>query len=135
MTSWIERLRQKKSPYSPEQGAKSAKSIDQDAPKNSMDYRNEGAKSDKMVASGTFGTPPSAVSEVFAELAQPSVPEVLIVQYQRFSWDYDLPDGTYTPEELRRARIVVKPGPELRYRLRWPGGIPQPITDRTAGRG
>jgi hypothetical protein len=53
--------------------------------------------------------------------------EVLIVAYQRFWLDYDLPDGTYTPEELRRARLLVKPGPVLRYRLRWPGGRPQPL--------
>jgi hypothetical protein len=113
MTSWIERLRQKKSLYSPEQGDKSAKSE----------------------ASVTSGTPSSVVSEVFVTSAQPFVPEVMIVQYQRFFWDYDLPDGTYTPEELRRARIVVKPGPELRYRLRWPRSTPHPITDRTSGRG
>jgi hypothetical protein len=31
MSSWIERLRQKKSPYSPEEGDKSAKRVAQDA--------------------------------------------------------------------------------------------------------
>jgi hypothetical protein len=53
--------------------------------------------------------------------------ESIIVSYQRFWFDYDLRDGTYTPAELQRAKLLVKRGPVLRYQLRWPGGRPQPI--------
>ena len=57
-----------------------------------------------------------------------TVSEVFTVEYQRCWVDYDLPDGTYTPEALRQAKMLVKQGPVLRYRLHWPGGIPQPMT-------
>jgi hypothetical protein len=53
--------------------------------------------------------------------------ESIIVAYQCFWFDYDLRDGTYTPAELQQAKLLVKRGPVLRYRLRWPGGTPQPI--------
>jgi hypothetical protein len=55
------------------------------------------------------------------------VPEIIHVSYQYIFYDYDLPDGTYLPAELQRAGLLVKRGPILRYRLPWPGGIPQPI--------
>jgi hypothetical protein len=45
----------------------------------------------------------------------------LRVFYQRFSVDYAVADGEYTPRQLRRTKMVVKPwGPVLAYRLRYP---------------
>jgi hypothetical protein len=54
-------------------------------------------------------------------------PEIITVTYQRIWFDYDLRDGSYTPAELQEAKLLVKPGAVSRYRLRWPGGRPQPI--------
>jgi hypothetical protein len=54
-------------------------------------------------------------------------PEVMMVTYHRIWFDYDLRDGAYTPTELQQAKLLVKPGAVLRYRLRWPGGTPQPV--------
>jgi hypothetical protein len=54
-------------------------------------------------------------------------PEIIMVTYQRIWFDYNLRDGSYTPAELQEAKLLVKPGAVLRYRLRWPGGTPQPI--------
>jgi hypothetical protein len=118
MTPWIERLRQKKSPYGRNQGDKSIKRVDGDAVKNFVDGRNH---SDKRAKSPTFVTSGTLVS---------TVSEVFVVEYQRFWLDYDLPDGSYTPTELQKAGFIVHPGPILRYRLHWPGGTPQPITRR-----
>lgn len=114
MTPWIERL--KKSPYGRNHSDKSAKSGEKEASKNFPHGRNQGDKSAESATSGTSGTMVSTVSEVFA------------VAYQRFWVDYDLPDGTYTTKELRKAKMLVKQGPMLRYRLRWPGGTAQPMT-------
>jgi hypothetical protein len=63
----------------------------------------------------------------FSDGGDSSVVEVLMVAYQRLSVDYDLPDGTYTPEQLQQARLRIIRGPILHYRLHWPGGTPQPI--------
>jgi hypothetical protein len=52
--------------------------------------------------------------------------EVIRVAYQAIWYDYDLRDGVYTPEQLQRARKVVKRGPVRHYLLRWPGGRPAP---------
>jgi hypothetical protein len=42
------------------------------------------------------------------------------VPYQRIWFDFDVPDGSYTPEELQRANKVVKRGALQSYTLRWP---------------
>ena len=78
-----------------------------------------------MEASVSFVSSSGEGCTVFAEPV-----ETIIVGYQRFSLDYDLPDGTYTPQELQRAKLLVKPGGVFRYRLRWPAGRPQPIADQ-----
>jgi hypothetical protein len=38
-----------------------------------------------------------------------NAPEIIHIRYQRIFYDWDLPDGTYTPEQLRKANLVVKP--------------------------
>jgi hypothetical protein len=122
--TWLEHVRQKNfAPYT-NGSDKSAKSHESDQ-KNFAPYKSGSAKSDKSqdeASSVTFGTASPEGLQVFAE-----VREAIIVAYQRFSLDYDLPDGTYTPEDMQRARLRVTPGPVLRYRLRWPGGSPQPL--------
>jgi hypothetical protein len=75
----------------------------------------------------TFGTAATKDGEVFVEAPQWQPSATIIVTYQRIWFDYDLRDGTYTPAELQQAKLLVKRGPVLRYRLRWPGGTPQPI--------
>jgi hypothetical protein len=127
MTSWIERLRQKKSPEGRNGRDERAESGDKTLTKNFVDGIEAGDKSDKSEASVTFGTISSTVPEVLAKTTQPLTSEVMVIEYQRFWRDYDLPDGTYTPQELKQSRLLVKHGPVLRYRLRWPGGRPQPI--------
>jgi hypothetical protein len=49
--------------------------------------------------------------------------EVIHVRYQRIYFDWDLPDGTYTPEQLRKAQLVVNP---------W-GGVLMYAMDRALG--
>jgi hypothetical protein len=105
----------------------------EDAPKNlppdesGRDKSAESQHEDRFVACGTPGV---VGREVFGEMARVAAPsEAIIVDYQRFSLGYDLRDGTYTPEELRRVKLLVNPGPVLRYRLRWPGGAPQPMAE------
>jgi hypothetical protein len=126
MTSWVERLRQKKSLYGRNGSDKSAESQELIIQKNFVDGRSTSDKSAESSASVTYGTKTSTVSEVFS--TPPPIAEVIIVAYQRFSWDYDVADGTYTPKQLRQAKKLVKPGPVLRYRLRWPGGLTEPST-------
>jgi hypothetical protein len=72
------------------------------------------------------GTPKQDGHKVSIEDSPPSATEVIIVAYQQLSVDYDLPDGTYTPDELRRSKLLMKPGMVMRYRLQWPNSIPQP---------
>jgi hypothetical protein len=81
------------------------------------------------------GTPKQDGRRVSMENSPPSATEVIIVAYQQFSVDYDLPDGTYTPDELRRSKLLIKPGMVMRYRLQWPNGIPQPSHQDSALRG
>jgi hypothetical protein len=51
--------------------------------------------------------PPAEISET---------PEVIHISYQRIFYDWDLADGTYTPEQLRKAKMIVKPwGPVQTY--------------------
>jgi hypothetical protein len=46
--------------------------------------------------------------------------EVTHVSYQCIFFDWDLVDGTYTPEQLRKAKVLVKPwGPVQTYALVW----------------
>ena len=127
MTSWIERLRHKKSPYGRHSSDTSAESCEPTLSKHVIAGRRAG---DTRVD----GPPSPPIFEGFSTSWTAVPSEVIIVAYQRFSFDYDLPDGSYTPQDLRQAKLLVKPGPVLRYRLNWPGGIPQPITSRQEGR-
>jgi hypothetical protein len=115
VTPWIERLRQKKSLDGRNHRDESAKSVDVDALKN---FEDGGNHRDKSVKSPSFVTSDTMVS---------TVSEVFVVEYQRFWLDYDLPDGSYTPTELQKAKLIVQQGQVFRYRLRWPGGAPQPL--------
>jgi hypothetical protein len=118
MTSWLERLRQKNR-YTVETAVtKMPQEEETTASKKFVDGREAVDKSAESATFVTSGTPDSTGSEVFPTPAPSASSEVIIVVYQRFSLDYDLPDGTYTPEEMRRAKLLVKPGPLLRYRLR-----------------
>jgi hypothetical protein len=49
-----------------------------------------------------------------------SVRKVIRITYQVIWFDYDLPDGEYTPEQLCRARKVVKRGAVGHYTLTLP---------------
>jgi hypothetical protein len=60
--------------------------------------------------------------------------EVIRVAYQVIWYDYDLRDGVYAPEQLRRARKRIKRGPVRHYVLRWPGGRPEPVATSHATR-
>jgi hypothetical protein len=134
MTSWIERLRHKKSPYGRNSRDTSAESCEPTLSKNFIDGRSAGNTSAESRTIVTSGTPPPTVFEGFSTSGTALPSEVIIVAYQRFSFDYALPDGSYTPHDLRQAKLLVKPGPVLRYRLYWPEGIPTPITSRQEGR-
>jgi hypothetical protein len=128
--SWLERVRQKNYTPPTHGSDKSAKSTEEDQ-KKFIPLPHGSDKSDKsreVNTSVTFGTGLGEGHEVFSE-PDHQLTEVVTVTYQKLSYDWAIADGTYTPEQLRRARKVVKPGPELWYRLRWPGGTPEPITD------
>jgi hypothetical protein len=124
----LERVRQKN--FTPDTlgSDKSAKSHEDDR-KNFEPYESGSdisAKSQRQPPSVTFGTDEPIGREVFVEAPQRQ-PEAIIVAYQRIWFDYDLRDGTYTPADLQHAKLLVKQGPVLRYRLHWPDGTPQPI--------
>jgi hypothetical protein len=91
------------------------------------DHEDPGGVSSEGTSSIACGTPKQDGRRVSIKNSPPSATEVIIVAYQQFSADYDLPDGTYTPDELRRSKLLIKPGMVMRYRLQWPGGTPQPI--------
>jgi hypothetical protein len=60
---------------------------------------------------------PGTTAVVSSSLLNP--PEVIDVSYQRISYDWDLADGAYTPEQLRKAKMSVKPwGAVQSFRLR-----------------
>jgi hypothetical protein len=126
--TWLERVRLKNLPPTTLDSDKSAKSYNE-ALKNLSPYESGSDKSVKRhdeESSGTFVTTEVVGHEVFMGPVQ-----VIIVAYQRFSLDYDLPDGTYTPKQLRQAELLVKPGLVLRYRLLWPGGATHPSQQQT----
>jgi hypothetical protein len=127
--TWLERVRQKN--FTPDTLAsdKSAKSAEGD--QKNLEHNTSGsAKSDESLygsPSVTFGTAATKDGEVFVDARQWQPSATVLVTYQRIWFDYDLRDGTYTPAELQQAKLLVKRGPVLRYRLGWPGGTPQPI--------
>jgi hypothetical protein len=90
------------------------------------DHEDPVGLSSEGTSSVACGTPKQDGPRVSMENSPPSATEVIIVAYQQFSVDYDLPDGTYTPDELRRSKLQIKPGMVMRYRLQWPNGIAQP---------
>jgi hypothetical protein len=91
------------------------------------DHEDSVGVSSEGTSSIACGTPKQDGRRVSIKNSPPSATEVIIVAYQQFSVDYDLPDGTYTPDELRRSKLLINPGMVMRYRLQWPGGTPQPI--------
>ena len=91
------------------------------------DHEDPVCVSSEGTSSVACSTPKRDGHRVSIEDSPPSATEEIIVTYQQFSVDYDLPDGTYTPDELRRSKLLIKPGMVMRYRLQWPGGTPQPI--------
>jgi hypothetical protein len=75
------------------------------------------AKRDSETTSVTVGTAAGEGCEVFAE-PLPRAPEVVMVTYQRIFFDWAVADGTYTPQQLRKAPVVAKPwGPVQTYPL------------------
>lgn len=90
------------------------------------DHEDPVGVSSEGTSSVACGTPKQDAPRVSMENSPPSATEGIIVIYQQFSVDYDLPDGTYTPDELRRSKLLIKPGMVMRYRLQWPNGIAQP---------
>jgi hypothetical protein len=107
--SWLERVRQKN--YTPlTYGSdKSAKSAEEDL-KNLILLPHGSDKSDKsreVTTSVTFGTASGEVDEVFSETNHLSS-EVVTVAYQKISYDWAIADGVYTPQQLRKAKVVVK---------------------------
>jgi len=74
----------------------------------------------------TAVTPDSAASEGAAQsatvvsVAEPAHPsaEVVTVAYQKIFYDWAIADGTYAPQQLRKAKVAVKAwGPVLTYPL------------------
>jgi hypothetical protein len=50
--------------------------------------------------------------------------KVIHVSYQRIFYDWALADGGYTPEQLRKAKMVVKPwGPVQSYTITGRGAV------------
>ena len=99
------------------------------------DHKDPVGVSSEGTSSVASSTPKQDGHKVSTEDSPPSATEVIIVAYQQFSVDYDLPDGTYTPDELRRSKLLIKPGMVMRYQLQWPDGVPQPPHQDSALRG
>jgi hypothetical protein len=67
-------------------------------------------------ATGEDVTPSATVATV-AEPPHPST-EVVSVAYQRIFFDWAIADGTYSPRQLRKSKVVVKRwGPVQTYSL------------------
>jgi hypothetical protein len=99
--TWLERLRQKNVEDRDPGSAKSAKIEDE---QTSVTCGTESATDlldfcDPKIVQGR--------RECSAKSAKSG--EVLTVPYQRIWFDYDIPDRTYTPEQLRKARKWVYP--------------------------
>jgi hypothetical protein len=122
--TWLERVRQKNFVPHTRSTDKTDESLESDDHKKLLPYESGTDKTDKSPGEETFVSFGSAGGEGYAFFIEPV--QVIVVAYQRFSLDYDLPDGTYTPKQLRQAKLLVKPGMVLRYRLQWPGGVTQP---------
>lgn len=79
-----------------------------------------GAASEMLEGASRTQHAPETVSEPSSPVDRETAPtpEVIEATYQRFWLDYAVRDGTYTPEELRQVKKVVKPwGPVKTYRL------------------
>ena len=62
--------------------------------------------------------PSTAMRDESAPLPVIPLREPVQVAYQRIFFDWDLADGPYTPEQLRKAKVAVKPwGAVQSYRL------------------
>jgi hypothetical protein len=73
-----------------------------------------GAESNQGVGAEELTTPPDMVE----------TSKVIHVSYQRIFYDWALADGGYTPEQLRKAKMVVKPwGPVQSYTITGRGAV------------
>jgi hypothetical protein len=107
--SWLERVRQKN--YTPDTHGsdKSAKSAEEDQ-KNFIPLphgSDRSAKSREVTTSVTFAAGLGEGPETFSDLSHTPT-EVTTVTYQKISYDWAIADGTYTPQQLRKANVVVK---------------------------
>jgi hypothetical protein len=83
-------------------------------------------KAKAMLLSGVESNQGLRVEETAIPRDMVEAPELIRVSYQRIFYDWDLADGTYTPEQLRKARVVVRPwGPLRQYTLK-PWALRQP---------
>jgi hypothetical protein len=124
---WLDRLRQKNREPLPAEVPKVPKAPD----KFSIPLPAAVPKVPK-APSVTFGTPSGVGCEILKDRDEVSLPrpqergntqEEIRVSYQRIYFDWNLADGTYTPEQLRKTKLVVKPWGEMRtYPLVWTGG-------------
>jgi hypothetical protein len=59
----------------------------------------------------------SSSAQRLTEQTQPPA-KVISIPYQRISFDWSVADGNYTPEQLRKAKLLVKPwGPVQTYAM------------------
>jgi hypothetical protein len=63
--------------------------------------------SDPPDSTTTDGATTSASGVTVAGLLRQST-EVVCVAYQKISYDWAIADGTYTPQQLRKAKVAVK---------------------------
>lgn len=75
-------------------------------------------KARAMLLSGVESNQGVSVEEPAIQRDMVEAPELIHVSYQRIFYDWAIADGTYTPEQLRKAKMVVKPwGPVQSYTL------------------